>query len=307
MSARGGSWHRGVAGRRASAERVAWEERSASDADPGPEKVPLLELHDVSVDYGSGRKTFRAVEGIGLSLGIGRTLALVGESGSGKTTIGKAILGVERVAGGEIRFDGEDITHASPSRRRELTAEIQVVYQDPFSSLNPARTIGQTVGEMLRPHGRPAANVVRSRVAEALERVGLPASTADRYPGGLSGGQRQRVAIARALIVEPRLIVCDEPVSALDTSVQAQVLNLLRELQRDLGVSYVFISHDLAVVRHVAHDILVLRRGRVVEYGDATRIATRPAEDYTRALLAAAPIADPVRQRERRAARALLA
>jgi peptide/nickel transport system ATP-binding protein len=265
--------------------------------------TPLLELRGVSVDYGSGRRTFRAVEDIGLSLGVGRTLALVGESGSGKTTIGRTILGALRVAAGEIRFDGEDITRASSSRRRKLTAEIQVVYQDPYSSLNPARTIGQSVGEMLRPHGQPSASVVRSRVAEVLERVGLPASTADRHPGGLSGGQRQRVAIARALIVAPRLIVCDEPVSALDTSVQAQVLNLLRELQRDLGVSYLFISHDLAVVRHVAHDVLVLCRGRVVEYGDAPGITTRPAEEYTRALLAAAPVPDPVRQRERRAQR----
>ena len=265
--------------------------------------APLLELHDVAVDYGSGRRAVRAVDGVGFTVGLGRTLALVGESGSGKTTIGRAILGAARVAAGEIRFDGEDITHASASRRRELTSELQVVYQDPFSSLNPARTVGQTLGEMLRPHGLPAANLLRDRIAATLERVGLPAATADRFPGRLSGGQRQRVAIARALMVEPRLIVCDEPVSALDTSVQAQVLNLLRALQRDLGVSYVFISHDLAVVRHVAHDIVVLRRGRVVEYGEATRVATQPAEEYTRALLAAAPIPDPVRQRERRAAR----
>jgi len=174
------------------------------------------------------------------------------------------------------------------------------VFQDPYSSLNPTRTIGQTLAEVLRAHGRPPADEVRERVRTMLERVGLPADAAGRYPAQFSGGQRQRVAIARALMKQPRLVICDEPTSALDLSVQAQVLNLLRELQRDLGLSYLFVSHDLAIVRHLSHRIIVLYQGQIMELGDAAAVYTTPLHPYTRALLAAAPVPDPAQQRRRR-------
>ena len=266
--------------------------------------TPLLEVQGLRVDYGRGRRRTTAVDGVDLDIASGETLALVGESGSGKTTIGNTVLGVVPVTAGAIRFDGEDIAHATPRRRRELTSEIQVVFQDPYGSLNSMRTIRQTLVEPLIAHRRPGGAPARTQVEAALHSVGLDPDAADRYPGEFSGGQRQRIAVARALMLRPRLIVCDEPTSALDLSVQAQVLNLLKGLQRDLGLGYLFITHDLALIRHVAHRVAVLFRGRVVETGPVDRVSDAPEHPYTRSLLAAAPVPDPVAQRDRREARA---
>jgi oligopeptide/dipeptide ABC transporter ATP-binding protein len=264
----------------------------------------LLELDSLSVEYhvGRGRPPHRAVDGLSLSIAPKETLGLVGESGSGKSTTGRAILGLAPIAAGTVRYSGQDITRASNRERRRLSSALQVVFQDPYSSLNPARTIGQTLAETLRPHGSPTKAEAAERVAAMLDRVGLPREAASRYPAQFSGGQRQRIAIARALMVSPRLIVCDEPVTALDLSVQAQVLNLLREMQNALELSYLFISHDLAVVRHLSHRILVLYRGRTMEYGQAAEVYERPAHPYTEALLAAAPVPDPELQRRQHAA-----
>jgi len=261
----------------------------------------LLEVDGLTVEYRLGRRRppLRAADGVSLSIAPGETLGLVGESGSGKTTIGRAILGRAPIVAGTVRLAGDDITRASRSTRRALSRSLQVVFQDPYSSLNPARTVGQTLAEMLRPHGAPGRSEISARITAMLERVGLPAEAADRYPKQFSGGQRQRIAIARALMVSPRLVVCDEPVSALDLSVQAQILNLLGELQRAFDLSYLFISHDIAIVRHVAHRIAVLYRGRIVEYGDAAPVFERPAHPYTGALLDAAPVPDPDVQRRK--------
>ena len=264
----------------------------------------LLEVRDLAVEYGGGRRTrpTRVVDDVSFSLGRRETLGLVGESGAGKSTIGRAILGLTPIREGEVVFDGRPITHASHRTRRSLSAELQVVFQDPYGSLNPTRTIGQTLAETLRVHGKRGAEAA-TRSSEMLERVGLPADAAKRYPAHFSGGQRQRIAIARALMVGPRVVICDEPVSALDLSVQAQVLNLLTELQSDLGVSYLFVAHDLAVVRHISHRIIVLYQGRIMEEGPAEVVYTTPSHPYTRTLLEAIPIPDPLVQRRRRSTR----
>jgi len=265
---------------------------------------PLLSIDRLRVEYPvRNRPPFTAVDDVSLAVGPRETVGLVGESGSGKTTIASTVLGFVPAAAGTIEFDGEDIAGADRGRRRRLSASLQVVFQDPYSSLNPARTIGKTLAETLRPHGSPSRPEVAQRVASILERVGFEPAAANRYPNQFSGGQRQRIAIARALIARPRLVICDEPVSSLDLSVQAQVLNLLRGLQEELGLSYLFISHDLAVVRHVSTRVVVLYRGRVMEAGPAAVVYEQPAHPYTRALLESVPIPDPDRQRARRAAR----
>lgn len=270
----------------------------------------LLEVHDLAVDYtkvtAKGRReSFRAVEGVSLSLARGRTLGIVGESGSGKSTTGNAIAGLVQASAGSITFNGKAIENASPAERRALTRDIQVIFQDPYGSLNPVKTIEQTLAEpLVAGHGVPRAEAKR-RVAEVLARVGLDESASGRYPAQFSGGQRQRIAIARAVVLRPKLIVCDEPVSALDMSIQKQILELLSELQRDLGLSYLFISHDLSVIRSFCDEMLVMHRGRIVEYGTTEDLCERPTEAYTRALLAAAPVADPERQRQRRPVLAL--
>jgi oligopeptide/dipeptide ABC transporter ATP-binding protein len=267
---------------------------------------PLLAVQDLAVEFSLGRRTppLRAVDGVSLTVGAHETVGLVGESGSGKSTIGRAILGLTPVTDGRVTFDGADITHAGHRERRRLAAELQVVFQDPYSSLNPTRTIGQTLAETLRVHVKQhtKADIVE-RVRAMLERVGLPADAAQRYPARFSGGQRQRIAIARALIVQPRLVICDEPVSALDLSVQAQVLNLLRELQSDFELGYLFIAHDLAVVRHLSHRVIVLYRGRIMEQGCAQAVYANALHPYTQTLLQAAPVPDPELQRQRRSAR----
>ncbi len=262
----------------------------------------LLQVKDLRVNFPQGRgKVFQALKGISLDIQPGETVGLVGESGSGKTTVGRVILGLTEATSGDVWFDGENITHASRERRRTLGRDIQVVFQDPYGSLNPARTIGDTLAEPLMNDKSLSPQDIAHRVAEVLQQVGMPADTASRYPGMFSGGQRQRIAIARAVIAKPRLIVCDEPVSALDLSVQAQVLNLLKSLQQSMGLAMLFISHDLTVVRHVSHRTVVLYRGDIVEQGEAGQVHDHPEHPYTRALLAAAPVPDPLIQRERRA------
>ncbi len=264
--------------------------------------TPLLQVKDLRVDFPQGKgQVFQALKGVSLNIHPGETVGLVGESGSGKTTVGRVILGLTDATHGQIIFDGEDITQASRARRRTLGRDIQVVFQDPYGSLNPARTVGDTLAEPLLSDKSLSATDIQQRIAEVLQRVGMPTDTAQRYPGQFSGGQRQRIAIARAVIAKPRLIVCDEPVSALDLSVQAQVLNLLKELQQSMGLAMLFISHDLTVVRHVSHRTVVLYRGDIVEQGDAAQVHAHPQHPYTRALLAAAPVPDPLVQRERRA------
>ncbi|WP_432896739.1 oligopeptide/dipeptide ABC transporter ATP-binding protein [Micromonospora matsumotoense] len=258
---------------------------------------PLLAVHDLVVDLGRRRTATRAVDRVSLTVAAGETVGLVGESGSGKSTIARAILGLTPVTGGRIAIDGVDVTHAGRRQRRALSRDVQLVFQDPFSSLNPARRIGDSLVEPLL--NRRGVDPVRRRtlVAEALGRVGLPAEAVHRYPGQFSGGQRQRIALARALVGTPRLLVTDEPVSALDLSVRAQIINLLADLQAELGFGHLFIAHDLAVVRHLSHRMVVLHQGRVVESGDAEEVYRRPAHPYTRALLAAVPVPDPGRAR----------
>jgi ABC-type glutathione transport system ATPase component len=247
-------------------------------SDERDDRGSLLEVRDLSVEYSRrGQPSFRALHEIDLTIGAQETVGLVGESGAGKSTLGRAILGIAPATSGAIRFAGREITHAPSHERRQLSRELQVVFQDPYSSLNPTRTIGQTLSETVGVHVRGSRGELEARVATMLQRVGLPSEAASRFPGDFSGGQRQRIAIARALIVGPRLVICDEPVSALDLSVQAQVLNLLRELQDDLQLSYLFVSHDLAVVKHVAHRIVVLYRGRVMEEGDAAALYDAPS------------------------------
>ncbi|MFO1159399.1 MAG: ATP-binding cassette domain-containing protein [Reyranellaceae bacterium] len=262
----------------------------------------LLAVDDLHVVFPQGRgRSFQALKGVTFDVRPGETVGLVGESGSGKTTIGRVILGMVRTTSGRVTFDGEDITDADRRRRRALARDIQVVFQDPVGSLNPARTVGDTLAEPLLQESGLSRAERQARIADVLQRVGMPADTARRFPAQFSGGQRQRIAIARAIIARPRLVVCDEPVSALDLSVQAQVLNLLNDLQKSLGLSLLFISHDLSVIRHVCHRTLVLYRGEIVERGATQQIHDEPQHPYTRALLAAAPVPDPVEQRRRRA------
>ncbi len=268
---------------------------------------PLLQVKDLHVRYSGARgSSFHALKGVSIAIHAGETLGLVGESGSGKSTLGKVILGLQAASNGSVHFDGQNITHASRSQRRALASELQVIFQDPYGSLNPARLVGDTLAEPLLQDKSLERSEVQARIADVLARVGMPPDTAARYPGQFSGGQRQRIAIARAVIGKPRLVVCDEPVSALDLSVQAQVLNLLSELQQSMGLALLFISHDLTVVRHVSHRTVVLYQGAIVEQGSAEQIHQNPQHPYTRALLDAAPVPDPLLQRERRARQALV-
>jgi peptide/nickel transport system ATP-binding protein len=248
---------------------------------------PVLTVDSLSVEYHTRHGRFCAVDDVSLSVGQGETVGLVGESGSGKTTLARAVLGLAPASTGRIVVCGEDLTRASRRVRRRMTANLSVVPQDPYGSLNPALKVRHSLSEAM-PAGA-AESLVLQRMEEMLGRVGLPLSAAEKYPGNFSGGQRQRIAIARALMPTPRLIICDEPVSALDVSVQAQVLNLLRECQRDLGVSYLFIGHDLDVVRFMSDSIVVLYRGQVMEQGPAERVSSIPQHPYTRALVKSAP------------------
>ncbi|MGW3650482.1 ATP-binding cassette domain-containing protein [Streptomyces sp. NPDC000878] len=271
--------------------------------------TPLLELEDVVVEYpGKGRRAqpFRVLHGVSLSIAPGETLGLVGESGSGKTTLGRAVLGLAPVTSGAIRYDGKPVSGLGKRERRALSKDIQVVFQDPFTSLNPAMTVMDILTEPMLVTGVSRTDAER-RVQTLLDQVYLPHDAAQRLPREFSGGQRQRIAIARALCRDPKLIVCDEPVSALDLSTQARVLDLFIEIQEATGVAYLFVTHDLSVVRHISHRVAVLYRGDVVETGDAAQITEHPEHPYTKRLLLAAPVPDPERQAQRRAERLRLA
>lgn len=274
-----------------------------------PAAESLLVVDRLVVDYpgrGFRPKPLRALHGVSLDVRAGETVGLVGESGSGKTTLGRAVLGLAAVTQGVVRFTGRDITQVSRRERRALSSDINVVFQDPYSSLNPSMTIEQILVEPLLAQGVGRAEAA-TRVRELLSQVHLPTDAGGRLPREFSGGQRQRVAIARALAPRPRLIVCDEPVSALDMSTQARVLELFLEIQENTGVAYLFVSHDLDVVRHVSHRVAVMFRGEIVEWGEAAQVTERPAHPYTRRLLLASPVPDPERQARRRAERQELA
>ncbi|KQP68516.1 peptide ABC transporter ATP-binding protein [Microbacterium sp. Leaf288] len=270
--------------------------------------TPLLDIKDLVVEYpgkGFRAQPFRALKGVSLDILPGETVGLVGESGSGKTTLGRAALGLAPVTEGSIVYDGKDISHLKRQERRALSSEIQVVFQDPYSSLNPSMTIEQILTEPLTAAG-VSSSEAKSRVRDLLDQVGLPADARGRLPREFSGGQRQRVAIARALALRPRLIVCDEPVSALDLSTQARVLDLFIDIQNRTGVAYLFVTHDLAVVRHISHRVAVMYRGEIVETGDGDRVTSDPQHPYTQRLFMAAPVPDPDKQEERRIARRAL-
>ena len=260
--------------------------------------MSLLALHDVQVRFNTAAGVVRAVNGVSLELAVGETLGLVGESGCGKSTLGKAIMKLVPIAGGEIVVDGVDIAPLGRDRLAEMRRKVQMIFQDPYGSLNPRSTVGRSVAQPLVIAGwKPDAT--NRRVETLLGWVGLPSDARQRYPHEFSGGQRQRIGIARALALNPKLIICDEPVSALDVSVRAQVINLLEDLKSQFGVSYLFISHDLSVVEHIADRVAVMYLGTLVEVGGRDQIWRNPQHPYTKALLAAAPIADPKAARAR--------
>ncbi len=269
-------------------------------------ETPLLQAADLAVHFpirggltGRPKGWVRAVDGLNLTVRAGETLALVGESGCGKTTTGMAVMGMTKPTGGRVDFDGQPVFDARGDVPKPIRREMQLVFQDPFSALNPRMPVGESVGEPLRLVPGMSASDRRDRVAEVLERVGLSAAQASRMPNEFSGGQRQRIVIARAIAPEPRLIVCDEPVSALDVSVRSQILNLLMDLQADFGLTYLFISHDLSVVRHISDRVAVMYLGRIVEEATTDTLFDGPRHPYTEALMTAIPLPDPKAQRER--------
>ncbi len=264
---------------------------------------PLLEVADLKKYFPVNAGVFgrhvadvKAVDGVSFSVRKGETLGLVGESGSGKTTIGRMVLKLLPATSGTIRFEGRDISDISARQTRELRRRMQIIFQDPYGSLNPRMTIGEIVSEPLAIHGIARGKARMERTVELLRLVGLQSSHLNRYPNEFSGGQRQRVGIARALAVEPQFIVCDEPVSALDVSIQAQVLNLLEDLRERLGLTYLFISHDLSVVRHISTRVAVLYLGKIFEIAERSALYEHPLHPYTQALLAAIPVPDPALQ-----------
>jgi peptide/nickel transport system ATP-binding protein len=270
--------------------------------------TPALELSGVAIDYPKqGRvPAFRAVEGASLSIYPGQVLGLVGESGSGKTTIGRAAVGLLPVAAGSLKVAGHEIAGANRRQLQSLRRQVGMVFQDPSSSLNPRLPIGESIGEPIHLAGTAKGAALQHRIETLLDQVELPRSYRNRYPHELSGGQKQRVGIARALALQPPLMVADEPTSALDVSVQAKVLELFRNLQRELGFACLFVTHDLAVIDVLADRICVMQRGRIVEQGTRDEILRNPQEPYTQRLLAAVPLPDPDKQRERRELRAQL-
>jgi ABC-type oligopeptide transport system ATPase subunit len=258
-------------------------------------------LIERTVDY------VKAVDDVSFEINEVETLGLVGESGSGKSTTGYSVLQLLKPTGGSVQFMGKELTTMSRNDLREMRREMQIVFQDPYSSLNPRMTVGNIVAEPLTVHGVGTRRSREASVRDLLETVGFNPDFTNRYPHEFSGGQRQRIGIARALALNPRLIVCDEPVSALDVSIQAQILNLLKDLQRDLGLAYLFVAHDLAVVRTMSDRIAVMNKGKLVEMGPAEQVYANPQDDYTKALLAAVPVPDPRRMRERKRERRKLA
>jgi oligopeptide transport system ATP-binding protein len=251
-------------------------------------------LIDRTVDY------VRAVDGISFDVRRGETLGLVGESGSGKSTACRAVLQLLQPTSGSVKFEGKEIAGLGRRELRPLRREMQMIFQDPYASLNPRKRVGQIVGDQLKIQKVASGKELRTRVQALLERVGLSPEHYNRFPHEFSGGQRQRIGIARALALEPKLVICDEPVSALDVSIQAQIVNLLDDLQDEMGLTYVFVAHDIGVVRHISDRIAVMNNGKIVEAGDADQVCEHPTDDYTKKLLSAVPIPDPRESRARR-------
>ena len=275
---------------------------NGQDAPPPVLEVRELKTH-FAIHHGflrrAGGKVF-AVDGVSFSIAPHETLGLVGESGCGKSTVGRTVLRLIEPTAGSIRLDGRDITHLDKAALRPFRRQMQIIFQDPFSSLDPRMSAGDIVAEPLRVHGVASGRALKEMVAALFDRVGLRRAQMDIFPHQFSGGQRQRIGIARALALKPKLIIADEPVSALDVSIQAQVLNLMMDLQREMGLSYLFISHNLAVVEHISHRIAVMYLGRIVEYTDKTTLFTRPLHPYTESLLLAVPVPDPRVKRQKR-------
>jgi oligopeptide transport system ATP-binding protein len=275
------------------------------------EKTPLLQVTELHKHFPIRegllieRKVgeVRAVDGVSFDVQPGETLSLVGESGSGKSTTGYCVLQLLKPTSGSIKFEGTELTELGREEMRRMRREMQIVFQDPYSSLDPRMTVGDIVGEPLVVHGIGTRRDRSVRIRDLLDVVGFDPGYTNRYPHEFSGGQRQRIGIARALALSPKLIVCDEPVSALDVSIQAQILNLLKDLQQDFGLTYLFIAHDLAVVRGMSDRIAVMNRGQLVEIGPAEQVYSDPQDDYTKALLSAVPVPDPRAMKERKAAR----
>jgi oligopeptide/dipeptide ABC transporter ATP-binding protein len=267
--------------------------------------TPLLEIRHLKKYFPvrgglfGPRQFVRAVDGVNVAVYPGETLGVVGESGCGKSTLGRLILRLLEPTSGEVLFDGENLQTLSPGALRQKRREMQIIFQDPYGSLNPRMRVGKIVGEGLEIHNLARGAAKKRRVIELLDRVGLRADTYDRYPHEFSGGQRQRIGIARALAVQPRLIVADEPVSALDVSIQAQIVNLLQDLQGEMRLAYVFIAHDLRVVEHISHRVAIMYLGKIVELADSEEIYRNPRHPYTRALLSAIPVPDPKARRQR--------
>lgn len=260
----------------------------------------ILEVNNLSTSFTLAKNLFgkttaslKAVDGVSFKVKAGTTIGIVGESGCGKTTLGRTILKLYNPDNGQIIFNGEDITNFTKKEMMKYRTDIQYIFQDPYSSLPPRMTVGEIIGEAVKVHNIVPKNEVTNYVIEMMEKCGLPARFYDRYPHEFSGGQRQRICIARALAVKPKLVICDEPVSALDVSIQAQIINLLKELQNTLGLTYIFISHDLSVVKYITDNILVMYLGNVMEYGKTGDIFNNPLHPYTKALFSAVPVPDP--------------
>lgn len=268
---------------------------------------PILQVRNLTRQFvlrrsilGRPLHVIRAVDGVNLAVRAGTTFALVGESGSGKSTLGRCIVRLDTPTSGTVRFSGSDVFAAHGAELGQFRREVQTIFQDPFASLNPRRKIGDAIADGPAIHGQMTKSDVRNLVVQLLERVGLRADQADRYPHEFSGGQRQRIAIARALALSPKFIVADEAVSSLDVSVRAQILNLLTDIQAERGLSFLFISHDLGVVRHIADEVAIMQAGKIVEHGPADQIFASPQHPYTQALLRAVPRADPARRHRAR-------